>query len=99
MNLMVLFNQNLRDKKIHIFPKGISPKVNVIARLESELAYYNVTVQHVTHYTVVTLPHEISKCSQYHGEFKHPESKIRFFTITKHLYFHILFQYIPQIMT
>ena len=24
----------------HIFPKGINPKVNVIARLEFELAYF-----------------------------------------------------------
>ena len=27
------------DKKIHTFSKGISPKVNVIERLEFELAY------------------------------------------------------------
>ena len=38
----------------HIFPKGISAKVNVIAWLEFELTYYNVTVQHVNHYTTET---------------------------------------------
>ena len=27
-------------KGVHPFPKGISPKVNVIARQEFELAYY-----------------------------------------------------------
>ena len=27
------------DKGVHTFPKGIYPKVNVIARLEYELAY------------------------------------------------------------
>ena len=26
---------------VHTFPKGICPKVNVIARLEYELAYYD----------------------------------------------------------
>ena len=31
-----------RDKGIHIFPKSISPKVNIIAWLEFELAYYDV---------------------------------------------------------
>ena len=29
------------DKGVHTFPKGICPKVNVIARLEYELAYYD----------------------------------------------------------
>ena len=30
-------------------PKGNSPKVNVMARLEFELAYYDVVVQYVNH--------------------------------------------------
>ena len=30
--------------------KGISPKVNIIARLEFELAYYNVEIQHANYY-------------------------------------------------
>ena len=29
------------DKGVHTFPEGICPKVNVIARLEYELAYYD----------------------------------------------------------
>ena len=29
------------------YPKVISPKMNVITRLEFEHAYFNVTVQHV----------------------------------------------------
>ena len=33
------------DKGVHTFPKGICPKVNVIARLEYELAYYDSAVQ------------------------------------------------------
>ena len=36
------------DKWVHTFPKGISPKVNVIARLEFELATYDVAVQLAT---------------------------------------------------
>ena len=34
--------------------KGINPKVNVIAQLEFELSYYDITVQHVSHYTTRT---------------------------------------------
>ena len=33
---------------VHIFPKGICPKVNVIARLEYELAYYDSIVLTIT---------------------------------------------------
>ena len=39
------------DKGVYAFPKSINPKVNVIAWLEFELAYYDVTVQHFNHYT------------------------------------------------
>ena len=45
--LVVLFNPYLAmagDKRVHTFPKGISPKVNVIARLEFELINYDVVV-------------------------------------------------------
>ena len=37
------------DKEVHIFPKGISPKVNVIVRLEFELA----VVQYFSYYAIV----------------------------------------------
>ena len=39
---------------IHTFPKGICPKVNVIAQLEFELNYKEVVVQHVIHCTKTT---------------------------------------------
>ena len=42
------------DKGVHTFPKGICPKVNVIARLEYELAYYDSAVHHFNHYTTRT---------------------------------------------
>ena len=35
---------------------GICPKVNVIARLAFELTYYDVAVQHVSHYAT-KIPH------------------------------------------
>ena len=42
------------DKGVHTFPKGICPKVNVIARLEYELAYYDSAVHRFNHYTTRT---------------------------------------------
>ena len=39
------------DKGVHTFPKGICPKVNVIVRLEYELAYYGSAVHRFNHYT------------------------------------------------
>ena len=42
---------NYEDKGFQTFPKGISPKVNVITQLEVELANYNAEVQYVSHYT------------------------------------------------
>ena len=42
------------DKGIHIFPKGICPKVNIIAWLEFKLAYFETTVQHFSHYAMGT---------------------------------------------
>ena len=41
------------DKGVHTFPKGICPKVNVIARLEYELAYYDSAVHRFNHYTQI----------------------------------------------
>ena len=42
------------DNGVLIFLKGIYPKVTVIAWLEFELAYYDVAVQCVSHYTTGT---------------------------------------------
>ena len=41
---------------LHTFPKGISPKMNAIARLKFELANYDITVQHVNHNATGTPP-------------------------------------------
>ena len=41
----------LNSNRIHAFPKGISPKVNVIMQLQLELAYYDVAVQLFSHNT------------------------------------------------
>ena len=48
------------DKGVHTFPKGICPKVNVIARLEYELAYYDSAVHRFNHYTNRTPPNFLS---------------------------------------
>ena len=34
---------------VHFFPKGICPKVNIIARLEHGFAYYDSAVHHFNH--------------------------------------------------
>ena len=43
-------------KELIPFFTGIIPEVNVIAGLEFELANYDITVQHVGHYTTETSP-------------------------------------------
>ena len=52
--MVVLFNPYLEvgDEGVHTIPKDISSKVNIIARPEFELAYYDVTIQHVSHYAM-----------------------------------------------
>ena len=46
---MVLFNPliDVGSKWVYTFPKSICPKVNLFARLESEIAYHIVKVQFV----------------------------------------------------
>ena len=44
------------DKRVHTFPKGICPQVNVIARLEYKLAYYDSAVHRFNHYATRTPP-------------------------------------------
>ena len=46
----------MEDKGVHTFPNGICPKVNVIARLEYELVYYDSAVHRFNHYTTRTPP-------------------------------------------
>ena len=42
---------NWKDKGVHTIAKGNYPKVNVIARLEYELIYYDSAVYRFNHYT------------------------------------------------
>ena len=44
------------DKRVHTFPNGICLKVNVIASLEFEIAYYDSAGQCFNHYTTRTPP-------------------------------------------
>ena len=46
------------DKRVHTFPKGICPKINITARLEYELAYYDSAVHCFNHYTTRTFPEQ-----------------------------------------
>ena len=51
----VLFNPELRGMyDVQLFFKGISPKVNLLARVGFELVYYDVAVQHVSHHATGT---------------------------------------------
>ena len=45
-------------KGIHIFPKSFILKVNMIARLVFELAYYDVSVKHLC-FSTTKIPHQI----------------------------------------
>ena len=47
---VILFNQKLGDYGIHTFPPGIIPKMNILARLELKLAYFNTAVHYFNHY-------------------------------------------------
>ena len=51
--VVVLFNLHMG---VHTFSKGICPKVNVMARLEFELAYYDSVIYRFNHYPTRTLP-------------------------------------------
>ena len=44
------------DTEVHTFSKGICPKVNVLARLDFELAYNDPAVHRFNHYTTRTPP-------------------------------------------
>ena len=44
------------DKRVHTFPKGVCPIMNVIAWLEYELAYYDSAIHRFNHYTTRTPP-------------------------------------------
>ena len=53
-----------QDKGVPKFPKDIFPKMNVIARLEIELAYYDFTVQRFNGYTTeppLNIPYTLKK--------------------------------------
>ena len=49
--LLYYLTHCLEDKEVHTFPSDISPKVNVIARLEFEHTNCDSVVQHLNHYS------------------------------------------------
>ena len=50
------YDVTIGNKCVHTYPKGINPKVNVIAWLEFELAYYDAVVYHANHSASGTSP-------------------------------------------
>ena len=60
LNRMVWFLYfNDISREVHIFPKGINRKVNVMVQVEFKLVYYDVIVQFVSHYTMGGSPNSI----------------------------------------
>ena len=55
-NIIVEKHYLIYCRGVHNFFKGISPKVNVLARLEFKLAYYDSPVQRFNNFTTRT-PH------------------------------------------
>ena len=53
------------DKGVHTFPKGICPKVKVIAQLEFELANYDSAGQRFNYYTTRTPPRAVVREETY----------------------------------
>ena len=53
--------KNSCDTKVYSFSNDISPKVDVITRLELELAYFEAAVQHFNHYTTGSFTWEPTK--------------------------------------
>ena len=56
--VVVLFNPQLggRHERLHPFLKAICRKMNVLAQLRFELAYYDVTLQRISHH-IMGFPH------------------------------------------
>ena len=59
--LRYFLTSSLEHKGVYTFPKGICLKVNVIAHLEYELAYYDSVAHRFNHYTTRTCPTKIWK--------------------------------------
>ena len=47
--------QTWEDRRVHTFPKGICPKVNVTARPEFELVHYDSVISRFNHFTTIQL--------------------------------------------
>ena len=56
---------------LHIFPKGICPKVNIIARLEFELALYDPAAHRFNLYATRTPPSERLNDIKQNNFYKH----------------------------
>ena len=78
------------DKKVHAFTKGVSSKVKVMVWLELELAFFEVTAQHLSHYAKVTLTYSIRIFIDMEFSFAHfKKICVRKFKYTKY-FWHVL---------
>ena len=58
INLYGLFDAKaILDKEFHIFPNGLSSKVNKIVLMKFEPAYFEAVVHHFGHYTIGMTPY------------------------------------------
>ena len=68
----ILIKERWWYSSVHIwrdtFSKDITPKVNVIVRLEFELAFQDVTVQHVCHFFVIWSVFSVHLNIIFHGQ-------------------------------
>ena len=51
-----------RIKGVYTFPYGISSKINLIAQLLFERAYYNLAARQADNYATRTIPEDIASC-------------------------------------
>ena len=71
-------------RRFNTFSKGTSPKVNLIARLEFELVYFEATVQHFSHFCTGT-PTQAKKENKFI-----PYSVLFIFSINFSFYFSLI---------
>ena len=76
--LWLYLTYSWEDKGCHTFPNGICPKVNVIARLEFEIANYDSRIHRFIYYTTKTSPVDWSITTQLSI---HPWYQFLFFSV------------------
>ena len=84
-NINAIYFISRRNKGIHTFRKGVTSKVNVIARLEFELTNWHLMVQHFSNY---------SNCSKYIPNIRSKIQEIYWFVAKKFTMQKVRFSYV-----